>query len=109
MPIFWREALNPNPVKGIPSVLDASITGPQSWGGVSMCTTSELKMTLEKIYTADENIGYLQEDNPLADLYAPEYLSFIQKHAQKGAHVSEIGAGAWNLSAPPPNLLITES
>ena len=35
----------------------------------------------------------MQDDNPLAELYAPEYISFIKKYAKKGGHISEIGAG----------------
>lgn len=93
MPIFWREALDPSPIEGIPSKLDVTITGPEDWGGVSLITTNQLRDTLEKIYRADENIGYLQDDNPLAEIYAPEYISFIQRHAKIGMHVSEIGAG----------------
>lgn len=93
MPIFWREVDNVVSSPGIPSKLDLKIVGDQSWGGISISTTETLLDTLERIYRADENIGYLQDDNPLADIYAPEYIRFIEKYAPKGCHVSEIGAG----------------
>lgn len=93
LPIFWRESTQPAPVEGIPSRMDATLTGPQNWGGISLIATKALSQTLERIYREDENIGYLQDDNPLADIYAPEYISFIEKHTASNNHVSEIGAG----------------
>lgn len=93
MPIFWREAVRIEPSPGIPSQLDLKIVGGQSWGGISIEATRVFLETLELIYRADENIGYLQDDNPLADIYAPEYINFIQKHVAKNSRISEIGAG----------------
>lgn len=93
MPIFWREANKIESTPGIPSKLDLKIVGGQSWGGISIEATAVLLETLERIYRANENIGYLQDDNPLADIYAPEYISFIEKHVAKNCRISEIGAG----------------
>lgn len=93
MPIFWRESIQSVPVEGIPSRMDIKLIGPQNWGGVSLNVTKELAETLKQIYLEDENIGYLQDNNPLADIYAPEYIKFIEKHISSGSHISEIGAG----------------
>lgn len=93
MPIFWREAFGIEPSPGIPSQLDLKIVAGEGWGGISVEATEELLETLERIYRADENIGYLQDDNPLADIYAPEYIGFIEKHVPKSCRISEIGAG----------------
>lgn len=93
MPIFWREVSEITHIDGIPSVMDLKITGPRDWGGLSISITQDLIDTLDKIYREDENIGYLQDDNPLADIYAPEYINFIERHIPAGLHICEIGAG----------------
>ena len=93
MPIFWREVTDLKPVEGIPSKMEILLEGPQEWGGISIRSTPELTTTLQRIYREDENIGYLQDDNPLAELYAPEYISFVKRYAKQGGHISEIGAG----------------
>ena len=91
MPIFWREVTEIKPVEAFHQN-GITLEGPQDWGGVRLATP-DLTLTLQRIYREDENIGYLQDDNPLAELYAPEYISFIKKYAKKGGHISEIGAG----------------
>src|SRR5210317_1140420 len=93
VPIFWRETIEPIPFRGIPSNMDLKLIGPEDWGGISLFLTEELTKTLKKIYLEEQNIGYLQDDNPLANIYAPEYINFIKKHVPLQSQISEIGAG----------------
>ena len=93
LPIFWRESTSYSEHGGIPGAMDLSIGIAKDWGGVQVVLTEQLKSTLTAIYLEEENIGYLQDDNPLSEIYGPEFVDFISTAVPAGTHVCEIGSG----------------
>lgn len=93
MPIFWRESKVMSNHSSIPDTMDLSISIAEEWGGVVAVVTRELGATLNLIYLEEENIGYLQDDNPLAEVYGPEFVNFVAAMLPDKSEVCEIGAG----------------
>lgn len=90
LPVYWR-VKEPNTVKHpkIPERLDISIKIDQENGVLSQVLSNEIKSTLLDIYSEDENIGYLRDDNKLAIGYHNDLFNFIKKQLSK-FHITEI-------------------
>ena len=93
LPIFWRESKIMSNHSAIPDAMDLSLSVAEEWGGVVAVVTTEMKAVLNLIYLEDENIGYLQDDNPLAGVYGPEFVDFVAALLPAKSEVCEIGAG----------------
>jgi 2-polyprenyl-3-methyl-5-hydroxy-6-metoxy-1,4-benzoquinol methylase len=93
LPIFWRESEKILPIDGIPQKFPLEISINEVWGGISQNLNDELLNILNLIYKEEENIGYLQDDNPLADLYFPEFIEFLKSKLPKQSRICEVGAG----------------
>ncbi|MDB2698755.1 class I SAM-dependent methyltransferase, partial [Candidatus Pelagibacter bacterium] len=94
VPVFWREANNFLPSKKIPSKYPMLLTYDDKTKLIKQPYLKKTDQFLKKIYKANENIGYLQEDNPLKKIYGPEFIEFVLKNIKSSkSKVLEIGCG----------------
>ena len=97
-PFYWRvssrEAGSANIVE---DRLPMTLTFDEKTQLVKQSCAPGLLKSLDRIYRADHNVGYLQDANTLARPYAADLLAYIEKilgrYGRKVASVAEIGCG----------------
>ena len=94
VPVFWRESNDIKPVENIPDQYDLEIFFDKELSLIKQVFHKETDDFLTEIYKATENIGYLQDDNPLQEIYGPEFIEFVLKELEdKNSSILEIGCG----------------
>jgi hypothetical protein len=98
LPLYWRTTATANAERpaGIPARADFEFTFDAGLGLIRQRVTPELADTLERVYRAEANVGYLQVGQSLADPYGQDLWRFIDKaFAMKGRPKTalEIGCG----------------
>ena len=94
VPVFWRETKKIIKSSKIPSVYPMSLLFDPKKNFIKQAYSKKTNLFLNKIYNANENIGYLQDDNPLNKIYGPEFVSFIEEQSKlPKKKILEIGCG----------------
>jgi 2-polyprenyl-3-methyl-5-hydroxy-6-metoxy-1,4-benzoquinol methylase len=98
VPFYWRTKTNINQLPNdIPTVLPFSFSFNEKLQLIIQERKSEVLDTLERVYTENANVGYLQEGHALAQSYGGEFIEFFER-ATAGLHtqaisVADIGCG----------------
>lgn len=92
--VYWRMTEKPNlPINPFPNFLDITLGIDEDSGYIKQITNDEFWNMMNRIYSENFNIGYLQEGHGLAASYGTEFLEFILANSSKGEKICEIGAG----------------
>ena len=96
LPLYWRvkKDIN-NEHSRIPSNYKFSISRSEKTGCITQNINNELKNILIDIYSENENIGYLRDDNKLAHRYHLDLLDYIKRFLKREEvkYILEIGCG----------------
>lgn len=98
VPFYWRTKPDPvYPPLDIPPRLPFSFSFVDSLQLIVQQRRPEVLRWLERVYTEDANVGYLQEGHALARSYGGEFLDFFERASAKlprrPASAADIGCG----------------
>ena len=96
LPLYWRVKSQSDPKhKFIPETFDISVSLNSENNAITQILNDNVKSNLLKIYSENENIGYLRDDNKLAIGYHNDLLRFLNLFltSNKVDNILEIGCG----------------
>ncbi|MBO9536967.1 class I SAM-dependent methyltransferase [Herbaspirillum sp.] len=98
VPFYWRVKKTPTqPPHDIPARLPFSFTFLSELQLVIQQRNPSVLQWLERVYTEDANVGYLQDGHALAESYGGEFIDFFQRASallrKKPASAADIGCG----------------
>ena len=98
LPFSWRVG-NTKKVPKIPSNMDFKLYFDKEYNCLRQYVSSNLNESLLEVYKQNENVGYLREDNTLAQKYHDDFLDFILKNIVdiSSKNILEIGCGGCSI------------
>lgn len=98
VPFYWRTKATINQLpQDIPERLPFRFTFDPSLQLIIQCREPEVLRWLERVYTEDANVGYLQDGHALAQSYGGEFLEFFHRACAKlprrPTSAADIGCG----------------
>lgn len=101
LPLFWRVKNSNSDLNIVPNVSNFEFEFDEGLQLLKQKQNNDLLSSLDQIYKADYNIGYLQTKNDISKNYQSDYSSYIQKmlfkYKRNIQSVLEIGCGESNL------------
>jgi SAM-dependent methyltransferase len=95
LPLYWRVSSTLQQVDGIPQTLPFVFDVDERHGLLTQRRVASTLDILERIYSLEANVGYLQEGNELSKPYGRDFLEYLNEivESRKIKSVLEIGCG----------------
>jgi 2-polyprenyl-3-methyl-5-hydroxy-6-metoxy-1,4-benzoquinol methylase len=98
VPFYWRTKTNiDQPPHDIPAVLPFSFSFNEKLQLIIQKRNPDILDALERVYTENANVGYLQEGHALAESYGGEFIEFFERATAslpiRPTSVADIGCG----------------
>lgn len=92
---YWRMTYSDDDEQPVPALLPFAFDYQQDLELITQAPNPIVLETLQKTYTLDSNIGYMQEGHDLADKYGLDFLSFLESFLQERSarRILDVGCG----------------